>query len=57
MAFRHPRGRPAMSHLEHHYIDETPAEARAANTGRVVLYTLLFVTLGLFGIIYLYSLS
>lgn len=46
-----------MSNLEHHYIDETPNEARAAHSGRLVLYGLLFSTLGAFAIIYLYSLA
>ena len=46
-----------MSNLEHHYLLETPTEARAAFSGRLVLYGLLFSTLGAFAVIYLYSLS
>ena len=46
-----------MANLEHHYIEETPTEARAAYSGRLVLYALLFATLGAFAVIYLYSLS
>ena len=41
----------------HNYIGETPTEARAAYRGRLMLYALLFATLGLFAAIYLYSLS
>ena len=46
-----------MSNMEHQYIEETPTEARAAYSGRLVLYVLLFATLGAFAVIYLYSLS
>ena len=40
----------------HNYIDETPTEARAAFSGRLVLYGLMFAALGamaVFAIIYL----
>ena len=46
-----------MANLEHHYIEETPTEARAAYSGRLVLYGLMFSTLAAFAVIYLYSLS
>jgi hypothetical protein len=41
---------------KHNYIDETPTEARAAFSGRLVLYGLMFGALGamgVFAIIYL----
>jgi hypothetical protein len=46
-----------MQNVGKHYIDETPTEARAAFSGRLVLYGLMFGTLGamgVFAIAYLY---
>ena len=49
-----------MQNVGNHYIDETPNEARAAYSGRLVLYGLMFGTLGvigIFAIVYLYFLA
>jgi hypothetical protein len=57
LAFRHSRGRPVMQNVGNHYINETSIEARAAFSGRLVLYGLMFGTLGAIGvfvIVYLY---
>jgi hypothetical protein len=50
-------GETVMPNVGNHYIDETSIEARAAFSGRLVLYGLIFGTLGamgVFAIIYLY---
>lgn len=39
-----------MSNLQHHYLLETPTEARAAFSGRLVLYGLMFGILGALGV-------
>lgn len=46
-----------MQNVGNHYLDETPIEARAKFSGRLVLYGLMFGTLGAIGvfvIVYLY---
>jgi hypothetical protein len=46
-----------MQNVGNRYLDETPIEARAAFSGRLVLYGLMFGTLGamgVFAIIYMY---
>ena len=49
-----------MQNVGNHYLDETSIEARAAFSGRLLLYWLMFGTLGamgVFAIIYLYFLA
>jgi hypothetical protein len=51
LAFHHSRGRPVMQNVGSQYIDETSIEARAAFRGRLVLYGLMFGTLGTIGVL------
>jgi hypothetical protein len=49
-----------MQNVGNHYLDETPIEVRAKFSGRLVLYGLMFGTLGamgVFAIIYMYFLA